>query len=336
MRAFVVERHGGPGRLRLREWPDPVPDAGEVLVGVRAIGLNFADGAARAGVYPRTPKRPFVPGLEVAGVVEALGAGVDGPPPGTRVIAIPIFGGHAEKVCAPAANVFPIPGDASFEEAAAFGVAFLTADHALREAGRVRAGDRVLVSAAMGGVGTAILQLARPCGVRLLAVSSTEEKRRGALEMGAEAAAGYGEWRAVARERFGKLDVVLDSVGGAFFRTAWRLLDRGGRYVLYGFASAFSPRGFSPFRAVREILLAGTVLPAALIASNRTLCGFNLSLVPRRAGDLRVATDRLSTAWREGTIRPLVGLRLPFERLPEAHAALTSRATTGKIVVTVG
>ncbi|MGH7150118.1 MAG: zinc-binding dehydrogenase, partial [Planctomycetota bacterium] len=266
MRAWVVDRYGGPERLRLREWPQPVPGREEVLVRVRAIGLNFADGAARAGVYPKTPRPPLVPGLEVAGEIEGAG---------TRVIAIPLFGGHAEKVAVAASRVFPIPDAASFEEAAAFGVAFLTADHALREAGRVRAGERVLVNAAMGGVGTALLQLARSLRVRVLAVASTEEKRRGALALGAEHSAGYEDWPAVARERFGAFDVVLDSVGGAFFRKAWRTLDRGGRYVLYGFASAFSRRGFSPLRAVREVLSAGAVLPFALLSSNRTLCGFN-------------------------------------------------------------
>ncbi len=311
----------------------PGPD--DLLVRVRAIGLNFADGAARAGVYPKIPRPPFVPGLEVAGEIEGGATGREGLELGRRVLAIPIFGGHAEKVAVSASRVFPIPEGASFEEAAAFGVAFLTADHALREAGRVRPGERVLVNAAMGGVGTAILQLAKSLRVRVLAVASTEEKRRGALDLGAERAAGYEDWPAAVREKFGAVDVVLDSVGGTFFRRAWRLLDRGGRYVLYGFASAFSRRGFSPFRAVCQVLSAGAVLPFALLSSNRTLGGFNLSLLPRRNTDLRDAAARLEGMWRGGEIRPVVGLRLPFERLPEAHAALTSRSTVGKIVVSV-
>jgi NADPH:quinone reductase-like Zn-dependent oxidoreductase len=312
-----------------------VPGQDEVLVRVRAIGLNFADGAARAGVYPKTPKPPFVPGLEVAGEIERGAAGRGGQEPGTRVLAIPLFGGHAERVAVASSRVFPIPDAASFEEAAAFGVAFLTADHALREAGRVRRGERVLVNAAMGGVGTAILQLSRSMGARVLAVASTEEKRRGALALGAEDSAGYEDWPAAVREKFGGVDVVLDSVGGAFFRRAWRLLDRGGRYVLYGFASAFSRRGFSPLRAVLQVLSAGAVLPFALLSSNRTLCGFNLSLLPGRNADLRDAAGRLEGMWRSGEIRPVVGLRLPFGRLPEGHAALTSRSTVGKIVLSV-
>lgn len=321
----MVDRFGGPERLRLREWPEPVPGPDEVLVRVRAIGLNFADGAVRAGVYPKTPRPPFVPGLEVAGEVEG----------GGRVIAIPLFGGHAERVAVASSRVFPIPDEASFEEAAAFGVAFLTADYALREAGRVRPGERVLVNAAMGGVGTAILQLARSLRARVLAVASTEGKRQGALALGAEASAGYDDWPAVVREKFGALDVVLDSVGGSFLRKAWRRLDRGGRYVLYGFASAFSRRGFSPLRAAREILSAGAVLPFTLLSSNRTLCGFNLSLAPGRVEALRLAAARLEEMWRKGEIRPVLGVRLPFERLPEGHAALTSRSTVGKIVVAV-
>ncbi|HQR46000.1 MAG TPA: alcohol dehydrogenase catalytic domain-containing protein, partial [Thermoanaerobaculia bacterium] len=126
-RAWFVDRYGGPERLVLREREDPAPGPGEVLVRTAAVGLNFADLFTRAGVYPRTPKAPFVPGMEISGVVERLGSGVTGLGEGERVVAVPIFGGHAEKVVAPATHVFPIPAGVGLEEAAAVPVVFLTA-----------------------------------------------------------------------------------------------------------------------------------------------------------------------------------------------------------------
>lgn len=146
-RAWFVERYGGPERLVLRERPDPAPGPGEALIRTAAIGLNFADLFVRAGVYPRTPKPPFVPGMEISGTVESIGEGVTEIRIGQRVVAVPLFGGHAEKVVAPAARVFPLPEDVDLVEAAAVPVAFLTAWYALAR-GEVRAGERAVVTAA--------------------------------------------------------------------------------------------------------------------------------------------------------------------------------------------
>src|SRR5712692_6686577 len=126
-RAWFVDRYGGPERLQLRTRTDPAPGPGEVLVRTAAIGLNFADLFVRAGVYPRTPKPPFVPGMEISGTVEAVGESVEGLSPGQRVAAVPIFGGHAEQVCVPAERVFPLPSGVDLVEAAAAPVVFLTA-----------------------------------------------------------------------------------------------------------------------------------------------------------------------------------------------------------------
>src|SRR6516164_8014493 len=184
-RAWFVDRYGGPECLVLRDRPDPRPAAGEVLVKTAAIGLNFADLFVRSGAYPRTPKPPFVPGMEVSGVVESVGEGVAGFTPGQPVVAVPIFGGHAEKVVVPAVRVFPVPEGTDPVEAAAFAVVFLTAWYVCARA-EVVAGDRVVVTAAGGGVGTALLQILRARRARTLALVGSPEKRALCRSLGAE------------------------------------------------------------------------------------------------------------------------------------------------------
>jgi len=333
-RAWFVDRYGGPERLALRERADPVPGAGEVLVKTAAIGLNFADLFARAGVYPNTPRPPFVPGMEISGVVEHSGPGVAGLDPGRPVVAVPIFGGYAEKVVCPAASVFVLPGGADLTEAAAMPVAFLTAAYAIAEA-RVRRGETVVVTAAAGGVGTALLQLLAARGARTIALVGSERKFDLCRSLGAEYVALYaslGLVDGIARRR---VDVVFDAIGGSTYRALWRRLGRGGRYVLYGFAAAAGRRGAARFRALRELSAMGLLAPYSFVSSCRSLIGFNLSLLPNRMAELREAAGEIFEAWRAGRVRPIVGERFSFERLPDAHRALASRKTQGKVVVTV-
>jgi NADPH:quinone reductase-like Zn-dependent oxidoreductase len=330
MKAWVAPRYGAPGVLELREVPDPVPAPGEVLVRVRAIGLNFADCAARQGVYPNVPRPPVVVGMEVSGEVAGLGAGLEQPAVGTRVAAVPIFRGHAELVALPATHVRPMPEDIGFREAASLAVTGLTADHALFTVGRVRKGERVAILAAAGGVGTMAVQLAADAGCSVLAVASTPAKRELARSLGAAEAVGYEQYRSALA---GGVDVVLDSVGGALFRPGWRALNPDGRYVVFGFATGVGARGIRFVRAAIEFLRMGAILPALTVSPCRTLAGFNLSLVPHLASELQARFARLEGLVAAGRIRPIVGAVFPFERLPEAHALLQGRGSTGKVVV---
>jgi len=335
-RAWFVDRYGGPERLVLRERPDPRPGPGEVLVRTAAIGLNFADLFVRAGAYPRTPRPPFVPGMEVSGVVEAVGEGVAGLVPGRPVVAIPLFGGHAEKVAVPAARVFPIPEGTDLVEAAAFAVVFLTAWYVCARA-EVAAGERVVVTAAAGGVGTALLQVLRARRARTLALVGSPSKFELCRSLGAGEVAPYDDAERRLDGAFGgRADVVADAIGGRIFRRLWRRLDRGGRYVLFGFAAASGTRGVAKLTAIRELLGMGFLSPYSLVQSCRSLVGFNLSLLPDRTGELRRAAEELVGLWKAGTIRPILGPRFPFDRLPDAHRALAGRGTTGKVVVDVG
>ena len=330
MRAWVAPRYGPPAVLRLAELPDPVPGRGEVLVRVRAIGLNLADCAARLGVYPRVPKPPFVPGMEVSGEVVSLGEGVSAPPPGTRVAAVPIFGGHAELVAVRAELLRALPERLDFSSGAAVAVTGLTADHALSTVGRVRAGERVAITAAAGGVGTMAVQIAVHAGARVLAVASTSAKRELAIRLGAHEVASYEGYRAALAPG---IDVVVDAVGGKLFRPGWRALKPGGRYVLYGFAAAFGPRRVRYPHAALELLRMGAVLPSAFVQATRTLAGFNLSLVLHLAGELQVRFARLEEALAAGALRPVVGAVFPFAEMRQAHALLQGRSSSGKVVV---
>jgi NADPH2:quinone reductase len=332
MRAWVASRYGPPEVLRLTDLPDPVPGPGEAIVRVRAIGLNFADCAARLGVYPRVPRPPFVPGMEVSGEVVALGEGVSDPPVGERVAAVPIFGGHAEHVKVRARYLRVLPASMDFVTGASLAVTGLTADHALFTVGRVRKGERAVITAAAGGVGTIAVQLAANAGARVLAVASTPAKRELALHLGAHEAAGYQDYR---KALAGGVDVVIDAVGGALFRPGWKALRPNGRYVLYGFAAALGARRVRYLHAALELLRMGIVFPSTLVQPSRTLAGFNLSLVPQLAEDLQARFARLEDMLGEGTLKAVVGAVLPFEELPKAHALLQGRGSTGKVVVTL-
>jgi len=332
MRAWVASRYGPPEVLRLTDLPDPVPGPGEAIVRVRAIGLNFADCAARLGVYPRVPRPPFVPGMEVSGEVVALGEGVSDPPVGERVAAVPIFGGHAEHVKVRARYLRVLPASMDFVTGASLAVTGLTAEHALFTVGRVRKGERAVITAAAGGVGTIAVQLAANAGARVLAVASTPAKRELALHLGAHEAAGYQDYR---KALAGGVDVVIDAVGGALFRPGWKALKPNGRYVLYGFAAALGARRVRYLHAALQLLRMGIVFPSTLVQPSRTLAGFNLSLVPQLAEDLQARFARLEDMLGEGTLKAVVGAVLPFEELPKAHALLQGRGSTGKVVVTL-
>jgi NADPH:quinone reductase len=332
-RAWFVERFGGPEVLQLRNRDDLAPGAGEVAIRTAAIGINFADLFARAGVYPNTPRPPFVPGMEISGVVEEVGPDVSDLAPGRRVVAVPIFGGYAERVVCRASSVFPLPDGADLVEAAAMPVAFLTARYAIEEA-RVRPGETVVVTAAAGGVGTALLQLLVLRGAKAIALVGSEKKFALCRELGAGEVALYAaaaRLRAIAQSR---IDVAIDAIGGEMFRALWPRLAPGGRYVLYGFAAAAGKKGVARLRAVREFFAMGFLAPYSFVSACRSLIGFNLSLLPNRLGELRAGAGEIFGEHQAGRIRPIVGPRFEFERVPDAHRALASRKTQGKVVVT--
>jgi NADPH:quinone reductase-like Zn-dependent oxidoreductase len=341
MRAVVVSRSGPPSVLRMEERPEPRPGPGEVRVAVRAVGVNFADVLSRLGVYAAAPEPPFVPGIEISGEVDAAGEGVERPRPGERVAGFCPFGAYAEKVVAPAAYLMPLAEEIGFEEGAALPVQYLTAWYGLEHLARIEAGETVLIHAAAGGTGRAAVELARNAGARIMATVGSPAKAEAVRAVAPEATVidyrGEELGRALEREPAGgRLDVVMDSVGGRVFRAGWRALAPGGRYVLFGAAAAVRPGRLSRLGAFWRLLPMLAVNPLSMITRNRSLLAFNLFfLADRKTELLRSGMERLLTLRAEGAIRPEIGLTLPLERAAEAHERLQGRRTRGKVVLTV-
>ncbi|MDE0175092.1 MAG: NADPH:quinone oxidoreductase family protein [Defluviicoccus sp.] len=241
MRAIVAHAIGSPEDLKIDEMPDPAPGPGEVLVDIKTAAVNFPDLLVIEGKYQIVPPHPFVPGKEGAGTVAALGEGVDGLSVGDRVMVQVEWGTYAEKLVLPADHCFPMPDGMGFEEAAAMGIAYQTAHFALVARAGVKAGDRVLVTAATGSVGIAALQLARAFGCTVLAGVTTMSKADVARENGADHIVDLtvenlrDSIRNQVKEACGAVDVVLESVGGEVFDGAVRALDFEGRAVIVGF-----------------------------------------------------------------------------------------------------
>jgi NADPH:quinone reductase len=304
MKAIVLSETGGPEQLRLAEVPDPVPGDGQVLVRVRAAGINFLDVLVRQGRYPQAPPLPTVPGAEIAGEID-----------GRRVMALPSRdgGGYAELVAVDEDVLVPLPDGATFEEGASFLLAFLTAWIPLTRQVRIGEGTTVLVHAASGGVGSACVRVARHLGARVVATAGSEEKRRSALELGAEEAYGYDEFAGRVRA-----DVVLDPVGGDVFTRSLAVLNPLGSLVAIGFAGGW----WEPFD------------PAPLVGRNVGVVGFYLGRLMRHRPDVvRDATCELLELWQAGALAPIVGATFPLARAAEAHRLIEERRHVGKVVL---
>lgn len=339
MKAYILTKFGPPEVLQIREVPRPEPGEKEVLVKVRRIGLNFAEVFTRLGVYPGVTKPPFIPGIESSGVVERVGKGVRGVKKGDRVIAFSKQGAYAEYICTPADFVTKIPRQMSIDQAAAVAVTYLSALHGLKTLAHLSRGERVLIHAAAGGVGTASLQIARHVGAESFATVGSDEKRDIAFEHGANHVINYRTEKfadVIMKKTDGYgVDVVMDSVGGSVFRKSWKLLAPMGRYVLFGFASVTGPRTVPKLKAVAEYLQVPRIMPTSIVSANVGLMGFNLYFLTHKVDYFRGLLAEIMTLFRRGIIAPVLGARYPFENIPEAQAFLQSRRSVGKVIVEV-
>jgi NADPH:quinone reductase-like Zn-dependent oxidoreductase len=334
MRVVTISRYGPPATLRLEKRPEPEPKKEQVRIRVHAIGINFADVLARQGLYPEAPKPPFVPGYEVAGVVDAAGAAVTDLAIGDRVVAMTRFGGYSEQAVVHSDQAFRIPESLSFEEAAALPVNYATAYHCLYNTGSLEAGDRVLIHAAAGGVGSAAVQLALLAGVTLFGTASSEKKLALLRDWGVHHPINYRERDFVAEVKeltSGEgVDVILDPNGGPAIRREWRLLRPGGRLVLFGIASA-SGRG--RLRALLTMLRTPFFHSLQPLSQSKSLCGVNLLQIAKRRDVIRRIFERVLLFASEGRVKPVIGATFPLARAAEAHAHLESRQSVGKLLL---
>ncbi|MWK33857.1 zinc-binding dehydrogenase [Actinomadura sp. J1-007] len=313
MRAVWLKEFGGPEVLVMAEAPEPVVGPGRALVEVEHANITFVETQFRAGLPgPFKAVPPVIPGNGVGGVVSEVGEGVDPALVGKRVVSSTGgSGGYAERAAVDAAGVFVVPDGLALDEAVALLADGRTASMML-DAVRARAGERVLVEAAAGGVGTLLVQLAKAAGLRVVAAVGGERKAEVARGLGADDVVDYTEpgWT----ERAGAVDVVFDGVGGEIARAAFGLLRRGGRMVSFGLASG-------EWSAVSEE-----------DAAERGVALVQAAATPE---EMRAFTRDVLERAAAGTVRPVIGQRFPLERAGEAHAAIQSRATVGKTLLDV-
>jgi NADPH2:quinone reductase len=307
-----------PARVELSA---PRPEPGEALVHVVAAGLNFADSLMLQGRYQVRPALPFIPGMELAGVVKALGPGVAGPAPGTRVLAIPGLGALAERICLPASHLLPLPDVMGFDEAAGFGIAYGTSHLALTHVARLQPGETLFVTGAAGGVGLTAVEIGHLLGARVIASARGADRLEAARAAGADVLIDSEAPGLKDRLRAeGGVDVVYDAVGGPAFDEALRACKPEGRLLAIGFASGQVPQ-----------------VPAnLLLVKNLTLSGFWFGGYQTHAPQRVAASLAELLRWRaEGRLTPHVSHVLPFDALPQGLELLASRRATGKVVIRV-
>ncbi|CAB4934065.1 unannotated protein [freshwater metagenome] len=326
MRAIQITELTGPEHLQIVDVPEPeashalTPGSG-VVIDVHAAGVSFPELLQSRGEYQMKPDLPFIPGSEVGGVVRSAPEG-SGLQPGDRVAAFCLLGGFAQVAVAPAFATFRIPDDMSFRQAAGLVLNYHTAYFALVTRGRLAAGETVLVHGAAGGVGTAVLQVARGLGARTIGVVSTDEKERIAREAGADVVLrSDGDWKDAALEASdGGVDLLIDPVGGDRFLDSLRSLGRGGRLVVVGFTG-----GSIPEVKVNRLLLRNTEVIGA---------GWGAWALTDTAlfGEIGTAIDDLA---RQGFIAPIVGPVFDLDDASAALLCLDRREAVGKIVLDV-
>jgi NADPH:quinone reductase-like Zn-dependent oxidoreductase len=336
MRQVWIPRTGGPEVLEVREAPDPEPRPGEVRIRVAASGVNFADTMARIGLYPDAPKLPAVVGYEVAGTVDALGAGVTEPGVGTRVLALTRFGGYSSAVTVPVARVTAIPDGVDFEHAAAIPVTYLTAWIMLVWLGNVREGETVLVHAAAGGVGQSALQICKWRGAKVIGTASASKHARLA-ELGVVHAIDYRtqDFEAdVKRITGGRgVDVVLDAVGGESLAKSYRCLAPLGRLFTFG-GSGFAPEGKrNVLSLVKTFLAMPRFKPFDLMGENRGVFGVNLGHLWSEDAKLAAMMKEMMPLVARRVLDPVIDSKFPFDKAADAHRRLHERKNFGKVLL---
>jgi NADPH:quinone reductase-like Zn-dependent oxidoreductase len=331
LRALLSCQPGGPETLQLTELPDPVAGPGQLLVRVKACAINYPDVLIIEDKYQFRPERPFAPGGEVAGIVEAVGEGVSGWSPGDRLIAMIGHGGLAQKVVVPAAMAVPLPEGRSFEEGSALILTYATTIHALLDRGQLKEGETLLVLGAAGGVGLAAIELGKAYGARVIAAVSSEEKAEAAQATGADATLVYprgpfdkDQSKALAAQFKAAVGgegahLVYDPVGGDYCEPALRAIAWEGRYLVIGF-----PAG------IPKLPLNLTLLKSCDVRG--VFWGAFAARDPKaNAAHL----ETLFRLWEEGKIAPRVTRTWPLAQGGEAIAHMAARQAVGKLVVTM-
>lgn len=330
LKAMMSHVVGGPETLELTEQPIPTPQSGEVLIRVHAAGVNFPDTLISRDLYQIKPPRPFAPGGELAGVVEAVGDDVDNFKVGDRVLALTLFGAFSSHVCASTSMTFKIPDEMPFDDAACFLITYGTNYFGLYDCGRLSDGETVLVLGASGGIGTAAIELAKHANARVIAAVSSEEKAAYCRKLGADETLVYPKnldkdgQRALSasiKKLAGDkgVDIVYDPVGGNYAEPALRSLNFDGRHVVLGFTAGI-PK-----------------IPLNLpLLKNLNICGVNWAKFSADRPDrFRKQAETLLALYEAGDIKPKISARFPLEEAGKALELFETRQARGKLVVMI-
>ena len=312
MKAIQITEFGGPDVMHFVDLEVPTPGAGQELINVSAIGVNYADTHQTENSYLFPQKLPLIPGVEVVGTT----------PSGVRVLAIVEAGGYAQQVTTHSAMMIPVFDGVTDEQALCMLVQGSTAWHILKTFGHVKPGETVVVHAAAGGVGTIAIQLAKMWGAKVIAVASSESKRALATSLGADAVVdsaleNLGE--AIRAANGGKrVNLILEMVGGKTFDDSLGILAPFGRLIVYGMASRVAP---------------SIIQPASLMGGSKTITGFWLQHCFGKKELMNDVIEQLFALVVEGKLKPVIGATYPLSQAVSAHNALRSRETTGKITL---
>jgi NADPH:quinone reductase-like Zn-dependent oxidoreductase len=339
MKQIVITKYGDTDVLKVQERKDPEPLPGEVLIKVKAIGINFADILARKGLYPDAPKPPCVVGYEVSGIVEAVGQGVASSIAGKSVLALTRFKGYSEKVCVPETNVFTIPGSFGFEKAAAIPVNYLTAYQLICVMGGLKKGESVLIHNAGGGVGLAALDISMHLEATTYGTSSVG-KHSFLKERGLNHPIDYRNQdflSTIMRLTDGKgVELVIDPIGGKNWKKNYKALRATGRLGVFGVSTVTESKMARPFQFARLITQMPWYNPLGLMNANKSVFGVNLGHMWNERDKLGGWMQDILNGIEEGWVRPHVDRTFPFEQAGEAHAYIEARKNIGKVVLATG
>jgi len=324
MRALVCQEYGPPESMVIEELDDPVPGKGQILVDIKAAGINFPDVLAIAGKYQVKTPTPFVPGNEAAGVVSAVAPDVTQFDIGDKVIINTMGGAFAEKCVADVHMSMPLPDELSFEQGAGFTVTYGTSYHALKQSANLQAGETVLVLGAAGGVGITAVEIAKAMGARVIAAASSDEKLDFAVSAGADATINYSEvsLKETVKQLTGGqgADVVYDPVGGEFAEQAFRATAWHGRYLVIGFASGEIPKFAANIALLKEASIIG-VWWGTWAMKNPQLQIWNMM--------------EMAELIKEGTLTPRVTESYSLDDFANAFKAITERRARGKVTLRI-
>lgn len=338
MEAFQLVKIGeAKSAFQKSTLPDPVPSADDVLIDVEGFGLNYADVLARLGQYREAPPLPSVIGYEVVGRISKVGSNVESSWVGKRVVGFTRFNGYASKVVTSSLGVTAIPEDYDLVKGLAVGTQYVTAYYAANMCCDIQEGDVVLIHAAAGGVGSALIQICKLLGAEIIALAGSEEKLKVAKQNGADHVINYEasdyelEVNSILGDR--KIDVTFNSTAGASFKKDFRLLGFGGKLVMYG-ASSRSGKKWGMLSTINMLRKMGLFLPIALLMTSKSLIGVNmLKIADHKPLIIKRCLDAIGKLLMEGKIDPIVGGEFSADQLAEAHQKLEQRATVGKIGV---